>query len=100
MRISDWSSDVCSSDLTIARVLCGVVERLKFSAVMVCAAVWLTIVYFPIAHMGWAAGGLFFEKGALDFAGGTVVHINAGVSALVAAIMLGKIVRASCRARG
>src|SRR3546814_12537188 len=57
---------------------------------MVFAAVWLTIVYFPIAHMVWAAGGLFFEKGALDFAGGTVVHINAGVSALVAAIMLGK----------
>ena len=57
---------------------------------MVFAAVWLTIVYFPIAHMVWAAGGLFFEIGALDFAGGTVVHINAGVSALVAAILIGK----------
>jgi ammonium transporter, Amt family len=53
-------------------------------------AIWLTIVYFPIAHMVWAGGGLLFEMGALDFAGGTVVHINAGVSALVAAIILGK----------
>lgn len=76
--------------ITVALVLGSVVERIKFSAVMLFAAVWLTIVYFPIAHMVWAAGGLFFDKGALDFAGGTVVHINAGVSALVAALMLGK----------
>ncbi|RIA43918.1 ammonium transporter [Hephaestia caeni] len=76
--------------ITVALVLGGVVERMKFSAIMVFAIVWLTIVYFPIAHMVWAAGGLFFDKGALDFAGGTVVHINAGVSALVAAVMLGK----------
>jgi Amt family ammonium transporter len=76
--------------ITAALVLGAVVERMKFSAVMVFALVWLTIVYFPIAHMVWAAGGLFFEMGALDFAGGTVVHINAGVSALVAALILGK----------
>ena len=76
--------------ITVALVLGSVIERIKFSAVMAFAAVWLTIVYFPIAHMVWAAGGLFFEMGALDFAGGTVVHINAGVSALVAAILLGK----------
>jgi ammonium transporter, Amt family len=76
--------------ITVALVLGSVVERIKFSAVMVFAIVWLTIVYFPIAHMVWAAGGLFFEMGALDFAGGTVVHINAGVSALVAALILGK----------
>lgn len=76
--------------ITVSLVLGSVVERIKFSAVMVFTLVWLTIVYFPIAHMVWAAGGLFFEMGALDFAGGTVVHINAGVSALVAAIMLGK----------
>ena len=75
--------------ITVALVLGSVVERMKFAAVMVFAAVWLTIVYFPIAHMVWAAGGLFFEMGALDFAGGTVVHINAGVSALVAALILG-----------
>ncbi|HET9512005.1 MAG TPA: ammonium transporter [Sphingomonas sp.] len=76
--------------ITIALVLGSVIERIKFSAVMMFAAVWLTIVYFPIAHMVWAAGGLFFDMGALDFAGGTVVHINAGVSALVAALLLGK----------
>lgn len=84
--------------ITIALVLGSVVERMKFAAVMVFAAIWLTIVYFPIAHMVWAAGGWFFEGGmfgsslpaALDFAGGTVVHINAGVSALVACLILGK----------
>ncbi|WP_294303268.1 ammonium transporter [uncultured Sphingomonas sp.] len=76
--------------ITIALVLGSVIERIKFSAVMLFAAIWLTIVYFPIAHMVWAAGGLFFDMGALDFAGGTVVHINAGVSALVAALLLGK----------
>ena len=76
--------------ITLALVLGSVVERMKFSAVMVFGAIWLTIVYFPIAHMVWAGGGLLFEMGALDFAGGTVVHINAGVSALVAALILGK----------
>ena len=76
--------------ITVALVLGSVVERIKFSAVMVFAAIWLTIVYFPIAHMVWASTGYFFVLGALDFAGGTVVHINAGVSALVAAIILGK----------
>ncbi|HWT31177.1 MAG TPA: ammonium transporter [Croceibacterium sp.] len=76
--------------ITIALVLGSVVERMKFSAVLVFALVWLTIVYFPIAHMVWEARGVFFVMGALDFAGGTVVHINAGVSALVAALILGK----------
>ncbi|MBU3077086.1 ammonium transporter [Sphingomonas quercus] len=76
--------------ITVALVLGSTVERMKFAAVMVFALVWLTIVYFPVAHMVWASNGLFFAKGALDFAGGTVVHINAGVSALVAAIILGK----------
>lgn len=76
--------------ITLALVLGSVVERMKFSAVMVFGAIWLTIVYFPIAHMVWAGGGLFFKMGALDFAGGTVVHINAGVSALVAALIIGK----------
>jgi len=76
--------------ITVALVLGSVVERMKFSATMAFAAVWLTIVYFPIAHMVWASSGLFFKAGALDFAGGTVVHINAGVSALVASLMLGK----------
>lgn len=76
--------------ITAALVLGATVERMKFSAVMVFVTIWLTIVYFPIAHMVWEARGLFFAMGALDFAGGTVVHINAGVSALVAAYILGK----------
>ncbi|MDB5662232.1 MAG: ammonia channel protein [Sphingomonas bacterium] len=76
--------------ITAALVLGSVVERLKFSAAMVFGVIWLTLVYFPIAHMVWASNGLFFGLGALDFAGGTVVHVNAGVSALVAAVMLGK----------
>ncbi|MEO9129848.1 MAG: ammonium transporter [Sphingomonas sp.] len=76
--------------ITVALVLGSVVERMKFSAVMVFATVWLTIVYFPVAHMVWASSGVFFKMGALDFAGGTVVHINAGVSALVAALLIGK----------
>ncbi|WP_303784804.1 ammonium transporter [Sandarakinorhabdus limnophila] len=76
--------------ITASLVLGSVVERIKFSAVMVFTLVWLPLVYLPIAHMVWAASGLFFVMGALDFAGGTVVHINAGVSALVAARILGK----------
>jgi len=76
--------------ITAALVLGALVERVKFAAVMLFTAIWLTIVYFPIAHMVWAGGGYLFEMGALDFAGGTVVHINAGVSALVAAMIFGK----------
>jgi Amt family ammonium transporter len=76
--------------ITVALVLGSVVERMKFAATMVFGLIWLTIVYFPIAHMVWASNGFFFGLGALDFAGGTVVHINAGVSALVAALILGK----------
>ena len=76
--------------ITAALVLGALVERMKFAAVMVFVVVWLTIVYFPIAHMVWESRGVFFKMGALDFAGGTVVHINAGVSALVAALILGK----------
>jgi Amt family ammonium transporter len=75
--------------ITVALVVGGLVERMKFSALMIFAAVWLTIGYFPIAHMVWATGGLIFEMGALDFAGGTVVHINAGVSALIGAMIIG-----------
>jgi len=76
--------------ITGALVFGATVERMKFSAAMVFIVVWATIVYYPIAHMVWAGGGLIFEWGALDFAGGTVVHINAGVSALVACLILGK----------
>ena len=76
--------------ITAALILGATAERMKFSAVMVFVPIWLTIVYFPIAHMVWWDGGLLFDAGALDFAGGTVVHINAGVSGLVLAYMLGK----------
>ena len=76
--------------ITAALILGATAERMKFSAVMVFVPIWLTIVYFPIAHMVWGAGGLLLDAGALDFAGGTVVHINAGVSGLVLAYMLGK----------
>jgi ammonium transporter, Amt family len=76
--------------ITAALILGATAERMKFSATMMFTAIWLTIVYFPIAHMVWAGGGLLFEMGALDFAGGTVVHINAGVSGLVLAYLLGK----------
>ena len=76
--------------ITAALILGATAERMKFSATMLFVTIWLTIVYFPIAHMVWAGGGLLFEMGALDFAGGTVVHINAGVSALVLSFLLGK----------
>lgn len=76
--------------ITAALILGATAERMKFSATMMFVPIWLTIVYFPIAHMVWAGGGLLFEDGALDFAGGTVVHINAGVSGLVLAYLLGK----------
>jgi Amt family ammonium transporter len=76
--------------ITAALILGATAERMKFSAVMMFVPIWLTIVYFPVAHMVWAEGGLLFEDGALDFAGGTVVHINAGISGLVLAYLLGK----------
>ena len=76
--------------ITVALVLGAVVERMRFAAVLVFALVWLTLVYFPIAHMVWAADGALATRGALDFAGGTVVHVNSGVSALVACLVLGK----------
>lgn len=76
--------------ITAALILGATAERMKFSAVMLFVPIWLTIVYFPIAHMVWAGNGLLFAAGALDFAGGTVVHINAGVSGLVLAYLLGK----------
>ena len=64
-------------------------ERVKFSAVILFTVLWVTVVYFPIAHMVWDASGLIFNWGAIDFAGGTVVHINAGITALVFAIVIG-----------
>jgi len=76
--------------LTCALIVGAFAERMKFSAVLLFSAIWFTFCYLPIAHMVWGAGGYLFDKGALDFAGGTVVHINAGVAGLVGAYMLGK----------
>ena len=67
----------------------AVVERIKFSAFLVLAVLWFTIVYCPVAHWVWGDGGWLAELGALDFAGGTVVHIAAGMSALSLALILG-----------
>ncbi|MCV2879261.1 ammonium transporter [Sedimentimonas flavescens] len=75
--------------ITPALVVGAFAERIKFSAVMLFTVMWLTVVYFPIAHMVWDGAGLIFNWSAIDFAGGTVVHINAGVAALVAAIVIG-----------
>ena len=76
--------------ITPALIVGGFAERVKFGAVILFVILWVTVVYFPIAHMAWDANGLFFTWGAMDFAGGTVVHINAGIAALVGAIMIGK----------
>ena len=75
--------------ITPALIVGAFAERIKFSAVLLFTAMWVTVVYFPIAHMVWDANGLLFNMGALDFAGGTVVHINAGIAALVASIIVG-----------
>ena len=94
--------------ITVCLILGAIVERVKFSAVLIFSVIWFTISYLPVAHMVWfwmgpdaytgaevvdamnAKAGLIWQWGALDFAGGTVVHINAGVAGLVGAYMLGK----------
>ncbi len=85
--------------ITPALVIGAFAERVKFSAVIAFTVLWLTFIYFPMAHMVWFWGGpsfysdptgLIFGFGAIDFAGGTVVHINAGIAGLVGAIMVGK----------
>ena len=94
--------------ITVALVTGGFAERMKFSAVIIFSVVWFTFAYLPMAHMVWywdgpdaytdaaaaetaaAHAGFLFGKGALDFAGGTVVHINAGIAALIAALVVGK----------
>jgi ammonium transporter, Amt family len=76
--------------ITTALVVGGVVERMKFSAIMLLSVLWVTFIYCPIAHMVWGSDGYLLKFGALDFAGGTVVHINSGVASLVCALMVGK----------
>jgi Amt family ammonium transporter len=75
--------------ITPALIVGGFAERMRFPAVILFCLLWGTFVYLPVAHMVWYADGYLFQMGALDFAGGTVVHINAGVAALVGAYVLG-----------
>ncbi|WP_025733699.1 ammonium transporter [Carnimonas nigrificans] len=77
--------------LTPALIIGAFAERMKFSAVLWFTGLWVTFVYFPIAHMVWGGdGALLADDGVIDFAGGTVVHINSGIAALVACLVLGK----------
>ncbi|MCC6074968.1 ammonium transporter [Pseudomonas sp. GCM10022188] len=77
--------------ITPALIVGAFAERMKFSAMLVFTGVWFTLVYAPIAHMVWSGnGGLMWDWGVLDFAGGTVVHINAGIAGLVACLVIGR----------
>jgi len=76
--------------ITIALISGAVAERMKFSAYCIFALVWTTLVYDPIAHWVWGPSGWLLAKGALDFAGGTVVHLSSGISALAVLMFLGK----------
>jgi len=76
--------------ITPALITGAVVERFKFTTYLVFLVLWSTLVYSPVAHWVWASTGWLFKLGALDFAGGTVVHVNAAVAALVAAMVFGK----------
>jgi Amt family ammonium transporter len=75
--------------ITVALASGAYIERMKFSAWIIFSVLWMTVVYLPVAHWVWG-GGFLAKLGALDFAGGTVVHINAGIAALVGALVLGK----------
>ena len=75
--------------ITVGLIVGAIAERIRFSAVLIFVGVWLTLSYLPIAHMVWG-GGYLAQDGALDFAGGTVVHINAAVAGLVGAYLVGK----------
>lgn len=76
--------------ITCALIVGSFAERMKFSAVLIFTVIWFTLCYLPICHMVWGPGGMLLGDGALDFAGGTVVHINAGIAGLVGAYMVGK----------
>lgn len=76
--------------ITGALIVGAFAERVKFAAVLLFVVIWFTFGYLPLAHMVWSAPGFLFGKGALDFAGGTVVHINAGVAGLVGSYFVGK----------
>lgn len=86
--IYDVSTHVCYSNPAL--ISGAFAERMRFSAFLIFILLWTTIVYNPVAHWVWAVGGWLRELGALDFAGGNVVHITSGVAGLVLAIFLGK----------
>src|SRR5688572_1735431 len=75
--------------ITPALIFGGFAERVRFGAVMLFSVLWLLLVYVPVTHWVWASDGWLFQRGLLDFAGGTVVHITAGVGSLVCALVLG-----------
>ena len=75
--------------ITAALVIGALVERVRFGAIVLFATLWLTVVYAPLAHMVWSSDGFLFKFGAIDFAGGTVVHINSGVAGLVGVYFAG-----------
>src|SRR6185436_5134098 len=91
-----WMVYQCMFAVITPALICGAyAERMKFSAMVIFSSLWLLVIYCPLAHMVWGKGGLFnFANGgtipAYDFAGGTVVHISSGVSALICALVLGK----------
>jgi Amt family ammonium transporter len=89
-ELSFASFQATFAGITCALILGGFAERARFGAVLVFTLIWMTLAYIPIAHMVWGPGGFLLERGALDFAGGTVVHINSGVAALVGAYYIGK----------
>ncbi|OGI56281.1 MAG: ammonia channel protein [Candidatus Muproteobacteria bacterium RBG_19FT_COMBO_61_10] len=76
--------------ITPALIVGAFAERMKFSAMLLFMGIWVTLVYAPVAHWVWGSGGWLGKMGVLDYAGGTVVHINAGIAGLVAALVLGK----------
>ena len=75
--------------ITVALITGAVVERIKFGALLIFSTLWLTLVYCPVAHWVWGSGGWLGKLGTLDFAGGVVVHVSAGISALALALVLG-----------
>ncbi len=76
--------------ITPALIIGAFAERMKFSAFLIFTVLWATLVYDPLAHWVWGTGGWLRNLGALDFAGGIVVHVSSGISALTLAILLGK----------
>jgi Amt family ammonium transporter len=76
--------------ITPALITGAFADRMKFSAMLIFVGAWSVLIYAPLTHMVWMTGGLMFDWGVLDFAGGTVVHISSGISGLVAAIMIGQ----------